>query len=64
VLRSLHTVYFWRLGIALWWAIVVAIVISTLFRSAQQRQDSIASWLSRVAIALVPSTVLLHFLLP
>jgi len=64
VLRSLHTVYFWRIGIAFWWAIVVAILVSTLLRSAEHRQEVVASWLSRIAIVLVPATVLLHFLLP
>lgn len=27
VLAALHTVYYWRVGVALWWGVVIAVIV-------------------------------------
>jgi hypothetical protein len=64
VLRTLHTVYFWRAGIAFWWGIVVAILVFSLRDGSEAREERAAKALGWVALATVPAVVLFTFLVP
>jgi len=64
VLRTLHTVYFWRAGIAFWWGIVVAILVFSLRDGSEAREGAAARALGWAALAMVPAVVLFAFLVP
>jgi len=64
VLRTLHTVYFWRAGIAFWFGIAVAIVVVALRAGSEVEEERTARILGLAALAVVPAVVLFAFLVP
>jgi hypothetical protein len=64
VLRTLHTVYFWRAGIAFWWGIAVAVVVLSLRGGSAANEERTSRILGLAAVALVPAVVLFAFLVP
>lgn len=64
ILRSLHTAYFWRVAISLWWAIAVAGLVAWQLGRVELRDDRLARAVAVAAVVVVPLLVLFHFAVP
>lgn len=63
ILRSLHTAYYWRVGVAVWWGVVVALVLTILLARRGNTADvrRVVSW---AAVVLVPLLLVCTFVYP
>lgn len=63
ILKTLHTVYYWRVAIAAWWGGVVALIAYTAFRRAGASERR-TQRLALLAAALAPALALAFYLYP
>lgn len=64
ILRTLHTAYYWRVAISLWWAIAVAALVAWQLGRIEAREKGVARGVAMAAMVLVPLLVLFHFAVP
>ncbi len=63
ILRSLHTAYYWRVGVAVWWGVAVALLFGIWFSRRGHEKDvtRIVYW---AALVVVPVLVACTFAYP
>lgn len=64
VLRTLDTVYYWRVGVAVWWGITVACIAFALFARNPGRLDVRARRIAVVAALVVPAVAFSAWFFP
>lgn len=64
ILRTLHTVYFWRAGVAVWCGLLVAAIAYAHFRRAPERGEARARRLALATVIVVPLLALAAWVFP
>lgn len=64
LLRTLHTVYFWRVAIAVWWGLFVALVAFAWLGRVNPSEAKLGRALQLVVALALPLIVLFSFLVP
>lgn len=66
ILRSLHTVYYWRVAVAVWWGLMLALLAFLHFMRDERdpADERRARLLAVVALILIPLVALVAFVFP
>lgn len=64
ILRTMHTVYYWRAGIAVWWGLMVAFMAYARFRRSDGDVDARARRIAAAAAVVVPLVALSAWFFP
>jgi len=66
ILRTLHTVYYWRVAVAVWWGLMLALFAFLHFMRDERdpADERRARWLAIAALVLIPLVALVAFVFP
>ncbi len=66
ILRSLHTVYYWRVAVAVWWGLMLAVFAFLHFMRDERdpADERRARMLALAALVLIPLVALAAFVFP
>ena len=66
ILRTLHTVYYWRVAVAVWWGLMMALFAFLHFMRDERdpADEKRARMLAIAALILIPLFALLAFVFP
>lgn len=64
ILRTLHTVYYWRVAVAVWWGLMLALFSFLHFVRQEGEPERLARALAIAALVLVPLIAVVAFVFP
>ncbi|MCC6214596.1 MAG: hypothetical protein IT376_06990 [Polyangiaceae bacterium] len=64
VLRAVHTMYYWRAGVALWWGITAAVLAAAWLERRPQHLAPAGRWLGYLLPLTAAIVLIVSFALP